>query len=205
MRRSLFPELEYTFKHVLTHEVAYGSLLQERRRVLHARIVEAIERLDADRLAEHVEQLAHHALRGEVWDKALAYRPAGGGKGHGALGPPRGRGVLASRRSVALSHLPETRDTREQAIDLRLALRTALSPLGDYGRMLASSARGRDPRQGPRRSASAGPGLGLSVSPLLLQWVRMARPSPWPSVPWHSPRPAETFVLQAMANNSLGL
>ena len=45
MRRSLFPELEYTFKHALTHEVAYGSLLQERRRVLHARIVEAIEKL----------------------------------------------------------------------------------------------------------------------------------------------------------------
>ena len=41
----LFPELEYTFKHALTHEVAYGSLLQERRRALHARIVEAIERL----------------------------------------------------------------------------------------------------------------------------------------------------------------
>ncbi len=43
----LFPDLEYTFKHALTHEVAYGSLLQERRRVLHARIVEAIERLHA--------------------------------------------------------------------------------------------------------------------------------------------------------------
>ena len=39
----LFPEREYTFKHALTHEVAYGRLLQERRRVLHARIVEAIE------------------------------------------------------------------------------------------------------------------------------------------------------------------
>ena len=42
---SLFPDLEYTFKHALTHEVAYGSLLQERRRALHARIVEAIEKL----------------------------------------------------------------------------------------------------------------------------------------------------------------
>ena len=43
----LFPDLEYTFKHALTHEVAYGSLLQERRRALHARIVEALERLHA--------------------------------------------------------------------------------------------------------------------------------------------------------------
>ena len=42
---SLFPERAYTFKHALTHEVAYGSLLQERRRALHARIVEALEAL----------------------------------------------------------------------------------------------------------------------------------------------------------------
>ena len=44
-RRACFPEREYTFKHALTHEVAYSSLLQERRRVLHARIVEALEAL----------------------------------------------------------------------------------------------------------------------------------------------------------------
>ena len=70
---SLFPEHAYTFKHALTHEVAYNSLLQERRRALHTRIVEAIEGLSADRLTEQVERLAHHALRGEGWDKALAY------------------------------------------------------------------------------------------------------------------------------------
>src|SRR4030095_16999319 len=70
----LFPEHEYTFKHALTHEVAYGSLLQERRRVLHAHIVEALEALMGDRMAEQVERLAHHALRGEEWDKATAYR-----------------------------------------------------------------------------------------------------------------------------------
>ena len=74
----LFPEHEYTFKHALTHEVAYGSLLQERRRVLHAQIMAALERLAADRLTEEVERLAHHARRGEVWDKALHYgRQAG--------------------------------------------------------------------------------------------------------------------------------
>ena len=61
---SLFPDLEYTFKHALTHEVAYGSLLHERQRALHARIVEAIETLYSDRLIEQVERLAHHAARG---------------------------------------------------------------------------------------------------------------------------------------------
>src|SRR5262245_39515866 len=60
----LFPELAYTFKHALTQEVAYGSLLHEQRRVLHAHIVEALEALAGDRLAEQVERLAHHALRG---------------------------------------------------------------------------------------------------------------------------------------------
>ena len=77
---SLFPDLEYTFKHALTHEVAYGSLLQERRRTLHAHIVDAIERLSADRLAEQLERLAHHALRSEVWDKALPYCRQAGAK-----------------------------------------------------------------------------------------------------------------------------
>ena len=58
----LFPEPEYTLKHALTHEVAYGSLLQQRRRALHAEIIEALEALAEDRLAEQVERLAHHAL-----------------------------------------------------------------------------------------------------------------------------------------------
>jgi class 3 adenylate cyclase len=62
----LFPERDYTFKHALTHEVAYGSLLLERRRVLHARIVESLEALGGDQVAEHIERLAYHALRGEV-------------------------------------------------------------------------------------------------------------------------------------------
>ena len=69
MRRASFRELEYTFKHALTQEVAYGSLLRERRRALHAGIVEAIERLSPDRLAEQVERLAYHALQGEVWER----------------------------------------------------------------------------------------------------------------------------------------
>ena len=90
----LFPEREYTFKHALTHEVAYGSLLQERRRALHARIVEALEALAADRVAEQVERLAHHALRGEVWDKALVYCRQAGEKAMARVGLPRGRGVL---------------------------------------------------------------------------------------------------------------
>jgi predicted ATPase len=77
---SLFPELVYTFKHALTHEVAYGGLLHERRRQLHAQIVSALEALYADRIAEQMERLAHHAVRGEVGDKALIYCRQAGAK-----------------------------------------------------------------------------------------------------------------------------
>ena len=80
---SLFPELEYTFKHALTHEVAYSGLLQDRRRGLHGRIVEAIEKLYSDRLAEQAELLAHHAFRGEIWEKAVTYLRQAGVKAAG--------------------------------------------------------------------------------------------------------------------------
>ncbi|HEY7868514.1 MAG TPA: AAA family ATPase, partial [Methylomirabilota bacterium] len=68
----LFPDAEYTFKHALTHEVAYASMLAERRRALHARVVEAMERYP-EHLPEDRARLVHHAFRGEVWSKALAH------------------------------------------------------------------------------------------------------------------------------------
>ena len=139
----LFPDHVYTFKHALTHEVAYGSLLQERRRVLHACIVEALEALTGNRVAEgaygrspdQVERLAHHALRGEVWDKALVYCRQAGEKAMARSAHREAVGYFEQALS-ALPHLQETCDTREQAIDLRLALRVALIPSGDLGRTL---------------------------------------------------------------------
>jgi tetratricopeptide (TPR) repeat protein len=130
----LFPTLEYTFKHALTHDVAYGSLLQERRRTLHARIVEALETLHPDRLAEHVDHLAHHALRGEVWDMALRYCRQAGAKAS-ARSAYREAVVCLEQALVALAHLPDSRELREQAIDLRFELRNALLPPGDHGRI----------------------------------------------------------------------
>jgi class 3 adenylate cyclase/tetratricopeptide (TPR) repeat protein len=133
----LFPERDFTFKHALTHEVAYSGLLQERRRALHARIVEAIEAFTRDRVAEQIERLAHHALWGKVWDKALAYCRQAGEKALAQSANREATGHFEQALS-ALPHLPDRRDTHEQAIDLRLALRTALRPLGDYGRILAA-------------------------------------------------------------------
>ena len=132
---SLFPELEYTFKHALTHEVAYGSLLQERRRALHAGIVAASERLYADRLTEQAERLAQHALRGEVWDKAVAYCRQAGTKAF-ARSALREAVACFEQALAALTHLPESRATQEQAIDLRFDLRNALWALGEIRQML---------------------------------------------------------------------
>jgi tetratricopeptide (TPR) repeat protein len=127
----LFPAREYTFKHALTQQVAYESLLQERRRSLHVRIVEVIETRYAARLAEQVERLAYHTFRGEVWEKALTYCRQAGMK---AMAGSANREATAyfEQALVALQHLPPSRDLLEQAIDLRCDLRNTLFPLGEH-------------------------------------------------------------------------
>jgi class 3 adenylate cyclase/tetratricopeptide (TPR) repeat protein len=133
--KQAFPEAVYTFKHALTHEVVYNSLLQERRRTLHARIVERLEALSANRLVDQIDRLAHHALRGAAWDKATAYCRQAGTR---AMTQSAYREAATSFEQAldALQHLPEGHDTHAQAIDLRLDLRSALFPLGELGRIL---------------------------------------------------------------------
>jgi len=126
----LFPDLEYTFKHGLTCQVAYGSLVQDRRRALHAKVTEAIERLYTDRVIEHVERLAHHALRGETWDKAVLYLRQAGLKAADRSAHLEAVAYL-DQALEGLKHLPETRQTMEQAIDIRLTMRSSLLPLGE--------------------------------------------------------------------------
>jgi tetratricopeptide (TPR) repeat protein len=132
---NLFPDLEYTFKHALTHEVAYGSLLQERRRTLHSQIVEAIEALYPSRINEHVERLGQHAFRGEQWDKATQYLRQAGAKA-----------AERSAHAEAISHLEQALKAvergadgvgkLEQEIDLRISLRNSLHALGRFDRTL---------------------------------------------------------------------
>ena len=133
---SFFPEVEYTFKHTLTHEVAYGSLLHETRRALHARIVEATEALYPGRLGEHVERLAFHALRGGLRDRAVEFlRQAG----------LRAAARSAHREAVTFFEqaleILEADGPREAvlptAIDLVFDLRASLAPLGEFTRTLA--------------------------------------------------------------------
>jgi predicted ATPase len=101
--------------------VTYGSLLQDRRRALHTSIVDAIERLNAERLGEHVEALAHHALRGEAWDKAARYLREAGTKAFLRSATADAVGHL-TKGLEALERLPESpgRDREELASLLTL-------------------------------------------------------------------------------------
>ena len=155
----LFPEPEYTFKHALTHEVAYGSLLLERRRGLHAHLVEALEALAPDRMAEQVDRLAHHALRGEVWDKAVPYCQQAGTRAWDRAafreavvslraGPPGPRAPARGRRHPGAGPRPPPRVGTPA--DLTGRDWAAPCPVG----------RGRGPGPGARRSGPAGTGAG---------------------------------------------
>jgi class 3 adenylate cyclase/tetratricopeptide (TPR) repeat protein len=122
----IFPELEYAFKHALTHEVAYGGVLQERRQALHKAALEAIERVYLDRRVELVERLAHHAVNGRLLPKAVHYlREAG----------MRAVSRSANREAVAffeqalriLGEMPQDAQALHQELETRIALGPALS------------------------------------------------------------------------------
>jgi predicted ATPase len=130
-----YPDLEYSFKHALTHDVTYGGLLQETRRDLHARIVAAIEMLHRDRLGEQIERLAHHALRGELHEKAVPYLRQAGLKATARSALPAAR-VWFEQALGILAALPESPSTLEQGFEIRLELGTVLLRLAEARRRL---------------------------------------------------------------------
>ena len=132
--RPLVAEREYTFKHALVHDVAYQGLLHDLRRAIHARIVPAIERTWPDRLSEHVDRLADHAHRGELWDLALRYARQAGAKA--AARSAHLEAVAWFTRALdALAHMPEDRARHEHAVDLHLSAANALLPIRELVRM----------------------------------------------------------------------
>ena len=127
----VFPDPAFTFKHALTLDVAYEGLLRDRRRTIHARLVEVIEAAAGDRIDEHVDRLAHHARAGGVLAKAAAYCRR---VGDGALRQGMLRAAATQYRhaldALLASAQPDGNGSDE--IDLRLALRHALFALGDH-------------------------------------------------------------------------
>jgi predicted ATPase/class 3 adenylate cyclase len=127
-----FPESAYTFKHALTHEVAYNTVLLERRRVLHERAAQAIEGLFAERLPEHYHALAHHYSRSGNTTMALDYLHRAGQQA-----------VERSAYAEAISHLttaldilttlPESRERNQQELVVQMTLGMALRPTKGTG------------------------------------------------------------------------
>jgi class 3 adenylate cyclase len=162
----LFPDLEYAFRHALTHDVAYASLLQERRCTLHGQVVAAMERLYGHRLTEHAEALGHHAILGQRWKEAVAYL---------RLAADKARRRSAHRQAItyleqalaALPHLPESRARDEQAVDVRIDLRQSFYLLGDTARntVVVAEARNTWPRRSATRGGSRGsPSISVRTS-----------------------------------------
>jgi len=98
--KRLFPELEYIFKHALTQEVAYNSLLQRRRKEIHEKIGSAIEDLYPDRLEEYYELLAYHYVRSDNKEKAVEYLD------------------LANRRAAKLNAMEDAKSYFDEAMKL---------------------------------------------------------------------------------------
>src|SRR5262249_45946789 len=124
------------FAHDRIREVAQEGVLAPHRKLLHARIARALEKIYAQNLEPHFEALGMHYWEGEVWDKAALYCRQAGAK---AIARSAYAQAVASfeRALEALRHLPESPETTVQAIDLQLDLCLALNLTNQYGRALA--------------------------------------------------------------------
>lgn len=134
LESQLVPHVEYVFKHALTRDVAYESILKARRRAIHADVVYGIEARYGNQIDRYLDRLAHHAEGAEMWDAAVKYA------GRAALRALDRSAYAQAIRHLdsalqSLLHLPENRGRAEQEIDLRLALRAPLGAAGDVTRM----------------------------------------------------------------------
>jgi len=120
-KKRLFPELEYIFKHALTQEVAYNSLLVGRRKVLHRTVGEAIESLFSDRLTEFAGIVGEHFLRGEAWERAFFYLSMAGEAALRLFANAEARTHFL-RALKALSQLEDSKKNRRNRIDTIIQL-----------------------------------------------------------------------------------
>ncbi len=123
--KSLFPELEYIFKHALTQEVAYNSLLAKRRKDIHGRIGQAMEELYPDRLEEFYEMLAHHYHRAENAEKAYQYLKLSGDKATRNYAKWEALAFYQDAIDL-LSNQPDTEEKKRRGIETRLLMSTPM-------------------------------------------------------------------------------
>ncbi|MBI3245622.1 MAG: AAA family ATPase [Deltaproteobacteria bacterium] len=127
-----FPEVEYIFKHALTQEVAYGTVLQEQRKRLHERTGHALEALYTATLHEHYSDLAHHYRRSPNTEKAIAYLQLAGQKAGQRLAYIEAISHLTAALDLLLTQ-PETPERTQQELTLQIALGVPLIATESYG------------------------------------------------------------------------
>ena len=127
--RGIFPQATYIFRHSLTQEVAYDSLLLKRRQEIHERIGKAIEELYADRMEEFYEMLAHHYSRSENWEKAYEYLKLSGDKA--TRSNSNWEAFRFYREGIeTLSNQPDTAENKRRGIEIRLSMDLPMRSLG---------------------------------------------------------------------------
>jgi tetratricopeptide (TPR) repeat protein len=123
------------FRHVLSHDVVYASLLQQTRRRFHARALMVLEQDATSRIVERTELLARHAVRGEVWDKALVYLLAAARVALSRSAAHQSVSFLEEAVSL-LPRLPREPEAWRIELELRLELRNALFSVGRRNEIL---------------------------------------------------------------------
>jgi class 3 adenylate cyclase/tetratricopeptide (TPR) repeat protein len=127
--KSLFPELEYVFKHALTQEVAYNSLLSNRRKVIHKKIGNAVEELYAESLEEFYGVLAYHFSKGEELEKAHQYLKLAGEKATQDHALWEAYGFFKQDVEL-LNRLPDNEERKRKLIEVIQLMRVSLMFLG---------------------------------------------------------------------------
>jgi predicted ATPase len=115
--RGIYPQSTYVFKHALTQDVAYDSLLLKRRKEIHGKIGEFIESLYPDRLEEHYELLAYHYGRSANADKALQYLDLANQKA-AKLNAMEEAKAFFDEAMTLLNALPEIEENQQRRISL---------------------------------------------------------------------------------------
>ncbi|MGH8549825.1 MAG: AAA family ATPase [Methylococcales bacterium] len=127
-----FPEVWYHFKHTLTQELAYGSVLQKQRKVLHEKTARALETLYSENLDEHYGELAHHYSHGEDTEKAVMYLGLAGQQA--AQRSAYADAIDYLNQAVALLlKLPNSPERSQQKLTFQITLVASLGASRGYG------------------------------------------------------------------------
>jgi tetratricopeptide (TPR) repeat protein len=131
--RGIYPETIYIFKHALTRDVVYESILTKKKKNLHEKIGNAVEELYADRIEEQYELLAHHYALSEQWEKAVHFGRLAAEKAH-KLTQFQQAVTLYEQTTEWLLKLPENNIWQEQLVAIRLEICLSNIGLGQFER-----------------------------------------------------------------------